>query len=172
MNQEQLRAARRAAAQARREAAARGQQQQQQQQNSPPPNANQARGIRNDNRPPPQGGQSQWPPPGSGEEEFQQARRRVEEEEERLEGMPDPDSELQQELDAQAEIEEQYGGPTFVDSWATALTPPNHDYTTHLRPILTLELIYIAIFLVLVKILTIVLLKYFKKNIFTILKNV
>jgi len=108
MNQEQLRAARRAAAQARREAEARGQQQQQ---NPPPPNANQAGGIHNNNRPPPrqEGGQSQWPPPGSGEGEFQQARRRVEEEEERLEGMPDPNSELQQELDAQAEVEEEFG---------------------------------------------------------------
>ncbi len=111
MSQEDVRARRRAEAQARREAAARGQQQQQ---NSPPLNANQMQGIRNNNNnsPPPQGGQSQWPPPGSGEEEFQQARRRVEEEEERLEGMPDPDSELQQELDAQAEAYEEFGDIT------------------------------------------------------------
>ena len=111
MNQEQLRAARRAAARARREAEERGEQQQQQ--GSPPPNANQMQGIRNNNNnsPPPrqEGGQSQWPP-GDGEEEFRQARRRVEEEEERLENQPDPNSELQQELDAQAEVEEEFGG--------------------------------------------------------------
>ena len=94
-----------------REAGSQGQQQQQQQQNSPPPNANLAQGVRNNNPPPP-GGQSQWPPPGSGEEEFQQARRRVEEEEERLEGMPDPNSELQQELDGQAEAYEEFGDIT------------------------------------------------------------
>jgi hypothetical protein len=104
---------RRQEAAARRRAAVReagSQGQQQQQAPPPPPDPNIGRQIRNNNSPPPrqEGGQSQWPPPGSGEEEFQQARRRVEERQES--NMPDPDSELQRELDAQAEIEEQFGG--------------------------------------------------------------
>ena len=69
-------------------------------------------------------------------------------------------------------IEDKHGGPAFMDVIASMLFPEKYKYTKELRPLVTLELIYIGTFFILVKIMAIILLKYFKKNIKSILRSI
>ena len=69
-------------------------------------------------------------------------------------------------------IEDKHGDNAFMDMLSISIFPKKFNYTRKLRPLVTLELIYIGGFLIITKILVLLLLKYFKKNIVSMLKYI